>query len=262
MPSLEITFLGTGTSQGIPVIGCDCAVCQSRDPRDNRTRTSVLVRTPECHFVIDTAPEFRVQCLREGVKRLDAALFTHPHTDHIMGFDDMRRFCEMEDRAMPVYAAPHTMAQLRNCYRYAFDDPQPWKNYLRLETHLINGPFQLGETRVVPMELPHGRMNTTGFVFYRREQKLLAYFTDCAALPPAVLEAARGVETLVLGALRDKPHPTHMNFEEALHASSLISPVSTYFIHLCHDVSHQEKQSQLPEGTYLAHDGLTLFAGR
>jgi len=258
MPSIEITFLGTGTSQGIPIIGCDCSVCRSDDPKDNRTRTSALIKTPECHFVIDTTPEFRVQCLREKVTRLDAALITHPHTDHIMGFDDMRRFCEMEDRKMPVYAAPHTMEQLRNCYRYAFDDPKPWKNYLRLEPHLIEGPFQLGETSVIPVELPHGKINTTGFVFQRKERKLLAYFTDCATLPEAALEAARGVEILVLDALRDTPHPTHMNFEQALQAASLIGATSSYFIHLCHDVSHRAKEAQLPERCHLAFDGLKI----
>lgn len=261
MSSLELTFLGTGTSQGIPVIGCDCAVCLSDDPRDTRTRSSVLIETADQHFVVDTTPEFRFQCLREGVKRLDAALFTHAHTDHIMGFDDMRRFCEMEDRKMPVYATEATMEQLRNTFGYAFNEPQPWKNYLRLDPRIISAAFDLGETRIVPVELPHGKVKTTGFVFHRGGRKLLAYFTDCATVPEEALEAARGTEVLILDALRDTPHPTHMNFEQAIEVAGRIAPGKTYFLHLCHDVSHVGKQAQLPEGFYLAYDGLKIRVG-
>jgi len=261
MASLEITFLGTGTSQGVPIIGCDCPVCGSSDPRDQRGRTSLLVKAPDLHFVIDTAPEFRMQCLREGITRLDAALITHAHTDHIMGFDDMRRFCEMEDKEMPVYASAETMEGLRNTFRYAFDEPQTWKNYLRLAPELIQGPFQLGDTTVVPVDLPHGKFTTTGYVFHRNDRKLLAYFTDCSELPPAAVEAARGAELLVLDALRDRPHPTHMNFDQAIVAARSVGPASTLFIHLCHEVSHAEKQQELPPGFHLAYDGLRVRLG-
>ena len=261
MPSLDITFLGTGTSHGIPVIGCECAVCRSQDPRDHRTRTALLVNSPECHFVIDTPPEFRLQCLREGVRRLDAALFTHAHTDHVMGFDDMRRFCEMGDRSMPVFATPATMASLRTTFRYAFEDPQPWKNYLRLAPEEIRGAFQLGETRVVPVDLPHGRFTTTGYVLHRGGKKLLAYFTDCSSVPGEAIEAAHGAEMLVLDALRDRPHPTHMTIEQAVETSRSIAPGSTYLVHLCHEISHAAREAELPEGCRLAYDGLSLRVG-
>jgi phosphoribosyl 1,2-cyclic phosphate phosphodiesterase len=261
MSSLDLTFLGTGTSQGVPVIGCDCAVCRSTDPRDHRTRTSILVRTPDRHFVIDTAPDFRVQCLREGITRLDAALFTHPHTDHIMGFDDMRRFCEMHDRKIPVFASPATMQGLRNTFRYVFDEPQVWKNYLRIDPEEITGPFQLGETTIVPVELPHGRFTTTGYVLHRGGRKLVAYFTDCSGVPGEAVEAAHGAEVLILDTLRETPHPTHMNFEQALEASRAIAPGATYLIHLCHEVSHAEKEGALPTGCHLAYDGLTVKVG-
>jgi len=261
MSFLDLTFLGTGTSQGVPVIGCDCEVCRSPDTRDQRTRTSFLVKAPECHFVIDTAPEFRIQCLRERITRLDAALITHAHTDHIMGFDDMRRFCEMEDQEMPVYASEATMEGLRATFRYAFDEPQPWKNYLRLAPEIIQGPFQLGDLTVLPVDLPHGKFTTTGFVFYQGDRKLLAYFTDCKDVPPAAITAASGVEVLVLDALRDRPHPTHMNFDRAIEVSRLINPGNTWFIHLCHEVSHAAKQKELPTGFHLAYDGLKLRVG-
>jgi phosphoribosyl 1,2-cyclic phosphate phosphodiesterase len=261
MPSLELIFLGTGTSQGVPVIGCDCEVCLSTDPRDKRTRTSVLVKTPELHFVIDTTPEFRIQCLREGVKRLDAALITHPHTDHVMGFDDMRRFCEMEDRKMPVFASAPTMEQLHSTFRYAFDHPQTWRNYLRLAPEVITGPFQLGETTVVPVNLPHGKINTTGYVFHRGGKKLLAYFTDCSGLPPEAVEAAGGVEVLIVDALRDTPHPTHMTFEQAYEAIAMVKPECSYLIHVCHDISHAAREGSLPSGCNLAYDGLKIRVG-
>jgi len=261
MPSLELTFLGTGTSHGIPVIGCDCPVCRSTDPRDHRTRTSLLVKAPDLHFVIDTSPDFRSQCLRERISRLDAALFTHAHTDHIMGFDDMRRFCELQDLKMPVFASASTMEGLRNTFRYAFDDPQPWKNYLRLAPGVIDGPFRLGETEIVPVDLPHGKFTSTGYVFLRSGRKLLAYFTDCAEVPPEAVEAARGVDVLVLDALRERPHPTHMTIAQALEAAAVIAPGASYFTHLCHDVGHAALEAALPVGRHVAHDGLTLTAG-
>jgi phosphoribosyl 1,2-cyclic phosphate phosphodiesterase len=261
MPSLDLTFLGTGTSHGIPVIGCDCPVCRSTDPRDHRTRTSLLVKAPDLHFVIDTSPDFRGQCLRERISRLDAALFTHAHTDHIMGFDDMRRFCELQDLKMPVFASAATMEGLRNTFRYAFDEPQPWKNYLRLAPEVIGGPFRLGETEIVPVDLPHGKFTTTGYVFLRGGRKLLAYFTDCAEVPPEAVEAARGVDVLVLDALRERPHPTHMTIAQAMEAAAAIAPGDCYFTHLCHDVSHAALQAALPGSRHVAHDGLTLTAG-
>jgi phosphoribosyl 1,2-cyclic phosphate phosphodiesterase len=261
MSGLELTFLGTGTSHGIPVIGCDCMVCRSVDPRDKRTRTSVLIRTADLHFVIDTTPEFRIQCLREGVNRLDAALITHPHTDHVMGFDDLRRFCEMEDRLMPVYASAATMEQLRATFRYAFENKSTWRNYLRLAPEVITAPFQLGDTTVVPVDLPHGKITTTGFVFHRGGRKLLAYYTDCSKLPPEAVAAAHGAEVLVLGALRDTPHPTHMTFEQAYEAIAMVRPERSYLIHICHDISHGEREGNLPEGCNLAYDGLTIRVG-
>jgi phosphoribosyl 1,2-cyclic phosphate phosphodiesterase len=179
----------------------------------------------------------------------------------MMGFDDMRRFCEIQDLEMPVFASAATMEGLRSTFRYAFDTPQPWKNYLRLAPEVISGPFRLGETEIIPVDLPHGKFTTTGYVFLRGGRKLLAYFTDCSDVPPEAVEAARGVDILVLDALRERPHPTHMNIEQALEAASVIAPRASYFTHLCHDMSHAGLEAALPSGRHVAHDGLQLVAG-
>lgn len=240
------------------MIGCSCAVCTSQDPRDNRTRTSILVGTPELQILIDTTPDLRTQCLREKIQKIDAVLFTHPHTDHIMGFDDLRRFCEMNDREMPIYAAPETMGKIKEAFRFVFEDPKPWKNYLRIAPQLIQGPFTLGDLEIVPLPLDHGLMTTLGFIFKKEGRTLLAYYTDCKEVSPEAIAAAAGAEVLVLDALRDKPHPTHLNFEGAIAAAQQIQAKETYFLHFCHEVSHATKEAELPAGMFLAYDGLKV----
>ncbi|HEY5792879.1 MAG TPA: MBL fold metallo-hydrolase [Chthoniobacterales bacterium] len=261
MADFKITFLGTGTSHGVPVIGCDCAVCLSSDPRDNRLRTSVYIETPECCFVVDTTPDFRQQCLRENLRRVDAVIYTHPHSDHILGFDDLRRFCEMEDRHMPIYASPGTMANLKRVFQYAFSAEGIFRTYVRPEPVEFHGEFHLGETRIVPVELPHGRCVVNGFVFYRHGRKLLAYFTDCHAVPPAALAEARDAEVLVLDALRYHAHSTHLNVETALMVSEQIAAGRTYFVHMCHDLGHEITEAKFPQGVKLSYDGLQIELG-
>ncbi len=254
----RLTFLGTGTSHGIPMIGCDCSVCTSSDPRDQRLRTSILLESPECQILIDTTPDLRTQCLREKINRIDAVLLTHAHTDHIMGFDDVRRFCEMQDIAMPIYASPFTMGKVKDAFRFAFDNPKPWKNYLRLEPHFIEGPFILGDLEIIPIALPHGSMTTLGFIFQHQGKKLLAYYTDCQEVTEEALAAAAGAKVLVLDALRETYHPTHLNFEGALNAATHINAETTYFIHFCHDIAHAKKEAELPANIKLAYDGLKI----
>lgn len=258
MRDMEITFLGTGTSHGIPVIGCQCRVCQSPDPRDKRLRTALLVRTPEMVFCVDTPPDFRTQCLREGIVQLDAVVYTHSHSDHILGFDDLRRFCEIEDKSIPVYASRRTLDNLARVFQYAFDGSPKFRTYVRQESHPITGTFDLGATTIVPMDLPHGAMGTTGFVFWRGGKKCLAYMTDCQAVPPEAEEAARGTEILVIDALRHAPHSTHMSLQEASAAAGRIKPQKTYFIHMCHDLGHAETEAGLPENIRLSYDGLRI----
>lgn len=258
MGELDITFLGTGTSHGIPVIGCNCRVCQSLDPRDKRLRTAILVRTPETIFCVDTPPDFRTQCLREGITQLDAVVYTHSHSDHVLGFDDLRRFCEVEDKAIPVYASSRTLKDLARVFQYAFDDSQKFRTYVRPEARLIDGPFELGKTTIVPVELPHGRAITNGLIFWRGGRKLFAYMTDCQAVPPEAVEAAKGVDVLVLDALRHAAHSTHLSISQALEVVEQIQPKKTYFIHMCHDLEHVETEASLPGNIRLSHDGLHI----
>ncbi len=258
---LEITFLGTGTSQGVPMIACDCAVCRSEDPRDSRLRTAARVRTPEVEFVIDTPPDFRTQALRENLRRIDAVLYTHAHTDHVMGFDDLRRYCETQDQEMPIYASPVVLADFRRIFQFAFDGTSGGiRNYIRPQVHEVTGPFALGDLTVTPVTLPHGRFDTTGYVFSQHGRPLLAYFTDCNRVPEAALEAARGAEVLVIDALRHKPHPTHMSVPEAIAASEAMDAKRTFFTHLCHDLGHAATEAALPQNIRLAFDGLRVQA--
>ncbi len=239
------------------MIGCDCAVCNSSDPRDKRTRCSVYVDTPETAFVIDTGPDFRMQALRERLRRADAVIFTHPHTDHIMGFDDMRAFCN-GGRELPVYASPATLEVILRVYGFAFDGKNRFPGYLNPVPKEISGPFFLGDTQLVPLPAPHGRVMTTGFLFIRGGRKLLAYFPDCKDIPAPAREAIAGVEVLIVDALRRKEHPTHMNVEEALAVAQDIQASQTWFTHLCHDLAHEELEATLPPGVRVAYDGLRI----
>jgi phosphoribosyl 1,2-cyclic phosphate phosphodiesterase len=258
MRELEITFFGTGTSQGIPMIGCHCAVCTSADPRDRRTRAAIQVRTPEMVIQVDTPPDFRTQCLREGVTRIDAVVYTHSHSDHILGFDDLRRFCEMEDKAMPIHANTRTMRDLQRVFAYAFDPQYHFRAYIRPLPVLMDGPFRLGGTEIVPVDLPHGRMTTAGLVFQRGGRKLLAYFTDCSEVPEAALAAAHGVDTIILDALRHQPHNTHMSVGQAIAAAEAAGARRAFFTHMGHALGHEETERHLPPHIRLAYDGLRL----
>ena len=258
MQQMQITFLGTGTSHGIPVIGCGCGVCKSADPRDKRLRTSIRVQVPGFSLIVDTSPDFRTQCLREDVDRVDAVLYTHAHVDHILGFDDLRRFCELENKSMPILGAPQTLDSLARVFQYAFDGSARYPNYIRPDPQPLAGPFQLGGFDIVPVELPHGRMTTNGFVFEKNGRRLFAYYTDCADVPPAAEEAARDVEVLVIDALRHHSHQTHLTVGAALEAARRIRASKTYFIHMCHELGHAETEAALPPDVRLAYDGLRL----
>lgn len=255
-PQLTLTFLGTGTSQGVPMIGCDCDVCHSIDPRDNRLRSSIYLETPETAFVVDTGTDFRTQALREKIRRVDAVLFTHSHTDHIMGFDDLRRF-SWERGSMPVYAAAETMADLTRVYQFAFDGSNQWPGYLKPEPHVFRGEFSLGQTRVTPLPVPHGRSEVNGFLFSREGKKLVAYLSDCSEVPAEIIRKIEEVDTLIVDALREKPHPTHLSVAQALAVAAQVRPRMTYFTHIAHELPATYEEN-LPANVRLAYDGLKL----
>ncbi|MBV9009543.1 MAG: MBL fold metallo-hydrolase [Verrucomicrobia bacterium] len=238
------------------MIGCDCAVCRSPDPRDGRLRSSIYIETPECAFVVDTGTDFRTQALRENIRRVDAVVFTHSHTDHIMGFDDLRRF-SWQRGSMPVYAAAETMADLERVFRFAFRATNPFPGYLKPEPHVVTGQFSLGETTLTPLPVPHGSSEVNGYLFHRAGRKLVAYLSDCSAVPDEIARKIAGVECLIIDALREKPHPTHLTVEQALEVAARVRPRETYFTHIAHELS-QSYETRLPPHTHIAFDGLKL----
>jgi phosphoribosyl 1,2-cyclic phosphate phosphodiesterase len=251
-----LTFLGTGTSQGVPMIGCDCAVCHSSDPRDQRLRSSIYIQTPECSFVVDTGTDFRTQALRENLRVVDAVIFTHSHTDHVMGFDDLRRFAYQRG-SMPVYASPETMRDLERVFEFAFKGLNPFPGYLKPDPHIIEQSFSLGSTLITPLPVPHGNTVVNGYLFSRNDVKLVAYLSDCSGVPEEIAREIQDVQVLIIDALRHKPHPTHLSVDQALEVAKRVRPGRTYFTHICHELP-QSAESQLPPDTFIAYDGLRL----
>ncbi|MGN6568283.1 MAG: MBL fold metallo-hydrolase [Flavipsychrobacter sp.] len=252
---MKITFLGTGTSQGVPVIGCDCAVCTSANKKDNRLRTSIWVETPEANIVIDTGPDFRYQMLRANVRKLDAVVFTHSHKDHIAGLDDVRAYNYFQQKAMDVYATIHTQDALRREFEYVFNNKDyPGIPQLNLHTIHPDEPFVINGLEILPIRVMHYHMEVLGFRI-----KDFTYITDANYIAPKELNKIQGSKVLVLNALRREPHISHYTLEEAIEIAKLVGAQDTYFTHISHQLGlHDEVSKELPQGIHLAYDGLTL----
>jgi phosphoribosyl 1,2-cyclic phosphate phosphodiesterase len=260
LSSMEVVFLGTGTSHGIPMIACDCPVCRSDDPRDRRNRACVVLRLGAGEggggraILIDSPPELRLAAIANDIRRVDAVLLTHAHADHILGMDDLRRYNNILGGTIPCHASRQTIEIVRNVFGYA---ERPYDNPDRpsLAFAAIDGPTEICGLSVVPLPLLHGRTEVLGFRIGR-----FAYCTDCSGIPPATLPLLEGLDLLVLGALRYRPHPAHYNMEQALAAVRTIRPRRTLLTHIAHDISHASLSAELPAGVELAYDGLRTQA--
>jgi len=255
---MRLTFLGTGTSFGVPVVGCSCRTCTSQDPRDARTRHGALLDFAGGRLLVDTPPELRLQLLREGVDRVDAVWLTHPHADHLHGVDDLRVFTARLRASLPAHVSEEHADEVRSRFSYIFGPFEPPAGTTKPLLHLV--PYRAGEPveilgeSLIPLALPHGPVTAYGF----RVGKL-GYVTDAKALTPQALEALAGVEVLVLNALWwGNPHPTHFNVEEAVEAARCVGAARTFLVHLTHRVLHGELEDKLPQGVRPAYDGLSI----
>jgi phosphoribosyl 1,2-cyclic phosphate phosphodiesterase len=249
---VEVIMLGTGTSHGVPMIGCDCAVCASSDPRDTRTRPSIFVRFGEQSILVDTSPELRVQCLANDISRVDAVLFTHHHADHVVGLDDLRRFNWIQGTPIEVYATQRTFSSLHKMFSYAFTPPSnnpTSKPELRANL-ITHDPFTVGEETIVPVPLWHGDLQVLGFRFGG-----FAYCTDCSDIPESSRRFLTDLDVLVLDAVRRKPHSTHFSVDQAVEMAQIINARQTYFTHIAHGLQHEATNAELPQDIELAYDG-------
>ncbi len=255
LPELRITLLGTGTSHGVPMIGCTCDVCRSDDPRDRRNRPCVCIQSRQGAVLIDTPPELRLQCLAFGVRRCDAVLYTHHHIDHVAGLDDLRRFNWLQDAALPCFGQPATLDRLRQMFPYVHDDDPSYPSAKpRLDFMPINGPLELIGHRFTPIALWHGEMPVIGFRVGR-----FAYCTDVSRIPDESWPLLDDLDVLVLDALRKRPHPTHFNLDEAVETALRIGAQRTFFTHIAHELGHAEVNRTLPAGMGLGFDGQTFY---
>jgi phosphoribosyl 1,2-cyclic phosphate phosphodiesterase len=250
-----VLVLGTGTSHGVPMIGCECATCHSTDPRDRRSRASIHIQmTGGPSVLVDTTPDLRMQALTHGVKRVDAIVYTHSHADHVMGLDEVRRFNVMQKSAIPCYGDQRTLDDLRRIYSYVFNsDTSHGGGIPQIVTARVVGEFCVGKATFVPVPLLHGSRTILGY-----RVGSFAYLTDCSAIPEASWPLLAGVRTVILDALRERPHPTHLSLDQALAVVNRLQPERALFTHMCHDLPHEATCARLPAGVQLAYDGLTF----
>jgi len=251
MPRLRLTVLGSGTSTGVPTLGCHCRVCESEDPRDKRMRPSVLLEYDGRCVVIDTTPDFRTQALRVRLERLDAVLYTHGHADHVLGLDDIRPYNAKQRALVPIYGSGETLKILRRQFSYVFDTSPTASSLPLIAVHQIDGPIELFGVEFLPVPAFHGSDPVVGYRFGKA-----AYLTDFSTIPATSKELLRGLDDFILDALRYEPHPMHSNVEQSLALVDALKPARAWFTHICHDLGHADTNAKLPENVRLAYDGL------
>ncbi|MDD2235646.1 MAG: MBL fold metallo-hydrolase [Kiritimatiellae bacterium] len=254
---MKAVFLGTGTSHGVPMIGCGCAVCTSSNPKNKRRRASLYLSTESTHVIVDTCPDFREQVLTFQVRRVDAVLLTHSHADHVFGFDDLRCFYAMQGAPIDVFGSRATLDFMNRTFAYVHQDHLPGASVLRANFREVTEPFQVGDTRVTPLPVRHGTWTVYGYLVESGGRRI-GYVPDCNEMPDTVIERLKGIEVMVLDGLRHRPHPSHFAVEEAVQVLQKINAGRSYLTHICHEIDHEETGARLPEGIELAYDGLTI----
>ena len=253
----SILVLGSGTSVGVPMIGCTCKVCHSPDPRDKRLRPSVLLRLGDVRILIDTSPDLRYQALRAGMERLDAVLYTHSHADHILGLDDVRPFNFMQRHDIPIFASEEALRTIETTFSYVFDKAPSESSRPRLKPQLFgDDPFEAAGIQITPVRVAHGKGIAYGFRFAD-----CAYLTDHSGIPEESMQRLADLDVLFLDALRHNPHPTHSTVEESLRIVEMLKPKRAFFTHVSHDLMHSTVEARLPQNVHLAYDGLEIQIG-
>lgn len=257
---MEVVFLGTGTSQGVPMIACDCAVCTSTDPRNRRTRASIHVEMDGLHVQVDASSEFRLRCVEERIGWIDFFILTHGHADHVAGMDDLRRFCDLHGgEALKVYSTDEGIGRVLSIYPYAIIDRPVVKGYAAFKLEQMPEKLDLPQGTIETTLLPHGGVNTLGLVFTERSSGAkFVYYTDCKRVPRAAVDLARGADVVVLDGLRPLPHPSHLTIAEATAVAAEIGAPVSYLTHLTHLSDHAATEAELPHGVRIAYDGLRL----
>lgn len=252
---MKITVLGSGTSQGVPIIGCKCPTCISSNPNDKRLRVSVFLEVGGLKLLIDTSPDFRQQMLTNNITDVDAILYTHHHIDHIMGLDDIRQINQLHKKSVDIYGNETTIGHIKKTFSYVFDtDTFQGGGIPNIQTHILKyEPFEISGVAIIPIEYDHGPSKVWG---YRIND--FAYMTDCSNIPENEFEKLAGLKVLILDGLRYRPHPTHFSFAQAIEAAQKINAEKTYFTHITHDILHDEDNAKLPEGIELGYDGLVI----
>ena len=260
MNTFKLVFLGTGTSVGVPVVGCECEVCTSPNPKNKRFRSSVFLESAETKLLVDTGPDLRQQSLREGLTAVDAVLYTHSHLDHVAGFDELRAFCWHREERLPLHANQETLDVLTRMYPWAFADDNHSRGYVRPEKHVIHPNMQIGDFSIEPIAVHHSTVDTHGYLFQVGTSKKVAYMSDLKYVKEESLSLLQDVDVLITDSLRyaDRPHATHMAVEEACALAEQVNAKQLYLTHISHEVEHEEVDARTPDWVTPAYDGLQL----